>query len=129
MTPEAATYVEKILLDAQRWPNLLSQVLSLVYVSNSTWTSKNKKSGCGYPYPHLVIGWYKPEQIAEGNFSEIDFFGFRVFLHKSSLERLEGKQVVLEELIDRHILAIKDSETKSPNAKEKENECGGPRPY
>jgi hypothetical protein len=42
------------------------------------------------------IGWYRPENLANHNFDEIDLCGEKIYVHRDTMNRLAGKVLVLE---------------------------------
>jgi hypothetical protein len=96
ITPEAAGYIERVLLDAQKDLKLIAMARVLGYAFNCSWTSPEGGGGW-YPFPHVVLGWHPVEEIAGGEYTELELVGFRVFAHRDTLERLSGKRIVLDE--------------------------------
>jgi hypothetical protein len=96
ITPEAEACIEKTLIEAQRYPKLLALVPELFYASNHWFTPKSGDRGW-YPPGQVAIG-YHPREVVMGNleYSEMQMAGFRIFIHKRTLELLRGKRIELE---------------------------------
>jgi hypothetical protein len=45
------------------------------------------------PCEHFTLGWYRPENVTDA--IEVDLWGHRLFLHRETLDRFVGKQLVL----------------------------------
>jgi hypothetical protein len=97
MSPEAAARIERVLLDAQKDLKLLAMARVLGYAFNCSWTNPEGAGGC-YPFPHVFLGWHSSEEvIGNGEYTELELVGFRVFARRDTLERLHGKRIVLDE--------------------------------
>lgn len=96
LTPEAADWIERVFLDAQKDLKLLAKARAVGYAFNSSWTSPDGGGG-SYPYPHVILGWHPSEVVAAGDYTEFELVGFRVYASRDTLERLRGKRVVLDE--------------------------------
>lgn len=104
ITQEAEAQIERLLLDAQKELKLLAMARVLAYSSSSSWSTP--EGGGGF------LGWHPFEEvIGSGEYTELELGGFRVFVHQSTLERLRGKRIVLDQGKDMgggDILAVKD---------------------
>jgi hypothetical protein len=107
MTPDAAAHIEKMLINAQRFPERLALATVFGVIYNASWVDQKGKGG-GYSYPHVHVGWNRPEELDAADYIELELVGFQVLAHKRSIEFLSGKRIELEH-VDKHaILAVKD---------------------
>jgi hypothetical protein len=83
----------------------LDLVPALGFVFNSTaWDATGIREVI--PYQHFMIGWYRPEQITD--FQQVEIWGRKTYVHPTTLERLDGKRLVLR--TDKHrqvLIAVK----------------------
>ena len=72
ITQEAATQIERLLLDAQKDLKLLAMARVLGYATSSSWS--NPEGGGGwYPFPHVVLGWHPVEEvIGSSEYTELE---------------------------------------------------------
>ena len=74
VTREAAAWIEKALIDAQRLPELIFL----------------KPTLAGSP---LGLGFHYAETVSTSDFVELELVGFQVFIHQNDLERLRGNGI------------------------------------
>jgi len=107
MTSEAAEYIERILLDFQRYPERLSLTTVFWFSSSMSWVDRMGKGG-GYSYPQAHLGRNRHEDLDAADYLELDLVGFKVLCHKRTVEFLTGKRIELKEISEHTILAIID---------------------
>src|SRR5688500_18946582 len=91
MTPKAAAYIEKILIDSQREPHFLKFAMIL---------------GCTPSGIRFI--WHLPAVVTQSeDYVEMDLMGFKVFCYKANYEKLRGKQIDLKERVRRPELVFR----------------------
>ena len=93
---DAEIHIEKLLVAAQRNVKLLSMARVLGHALNCSWISPDGSSG-SYLFEHVVLGWHRFEEISgDGGYKELQLVGFQVFAHRTTLEWLRDKRIVLD---------------------------------
>jgi hypothetical protein len=96
ITEEAKAHIERVLLDAQKELKLLGMARVLGCAFSCRW-SNPKGDGGWYPFEHVLVGWHQLEEVTgNSEYTELELVGFQVFVHKSDLERIRGKRIVLD---------------------------------
>jgi hypothetical protein len=96
MSPDAALWVVDQLRAAEEHPEFSEMVPALSYALNST--MGDGKGGIleHIPYPHFTIGWFGPDDADAGDGIWIDVLDRRVFVHHTTLEKLRGAHLTLQ---------------------------------
>lgn len=114
ITQEAEAHIERVLLDAYKNLQLLTLERVLHCAESCSWTNKNGGGGW-YPFPHVSFKWVlSKEVIGKSEYDKLELVGFRVFAHQACLQRLRGKQIVLDKgkgMTGRDMLAVKGMST------------------
>jgi hypothetical protein len=96
ISPQAAAQIESILLAAQRDLNLLGMARVLGYAYGSSWKDTRGRES-SYPLGHIVLGWSPIEEVlGNDDYTELNLVGFRVYVDQRTLDRLCGKQIVVD---------------------------------
>lgn len=96
VSAEAAAHIEKKVRLTGTMPELAGLVPALGFAFNSRSKDQAGRVVEWCPVGFFDIGWYRPEHVAGPKFREVELSGLKFFATSDALERLAGKQLVLE---------------------------------
>jgi hypothetical protein len=96
ITPEATAWIVEKLQWAEAEPAVVGLVPALCFALN--YQNRDEKGQIVEWCPHSFfdIGWFSPEVVAIEHFLEIYINGLKLFCQAGTLERLQGKQLMLD---------------------------------
>ena len=96
MSTEAAAWIEEKLRMGERVPQVASLVPALYYAFSESLSEKDGRITERYSGGFFDIGWYRREVVGSPKFAEVELCGVKLFATTDALERLSGKQLVVE---------------------------------
>jgi hypothetical protein len=96
ISPDAAAWIAEKVLTGQNDPDFASLLPGLYFCLDEQYRDEKDRVFEWCPYPFFDIGWEHPENAPAGGYVEIEMQGVKTFSPPDTLERLEGKQLILE---------------------------------
>jgi hypothetical protein len=96
ISPDAAAWIAEKLKMVEKEPAVAGLLPALYFSFNYQNRDEEGRVFEWCPHSFFDIGWFRPETVASHGFVEMEIVGLKVFAPLDTLERLKGKQLVLE---------------------------------